>query len=112
MTNDPISILSDLYTSEINWRIATSWETGFRATLGDGSDGIFAQSDFRTMEEAVDFLAKHAIRFFPNSTFANKHSARYYSQEQELIVEEEAAGVTASPLIQLEPAGDKGQRAG
>lgn len=66
-------ILTDLYTSEINFSLETFWDGGFDAKLGDGMNGFKAEDNFNTYVEAVEQLRDWAIAHYPDSSFAKKY---------------------------------------
>ena len=64
--------LQALYDSEINWRIDTFWDSGFRWHLGLG-DNVGAPWDAEGEEDSLDAaisqLVAAAIEHFPDSEF-------------------------------------------
>jgi hypothetical protein len=62
--------LKKLHASEINFRIETFWDAGFRWKLGDDVNGYVAEGDAKTLEDAAWLLAGAAREHFPESQFA------------------------------------------
>ena len=65
--------LQALYDSEINWRIDTFWDSGFRWYLGLGDNvGTLwdAEGEEDSLEQSVAKLVAAALEHYPNSTFA------------------------------------------
>lgn len=68
-----MDILSDLYSSEINFSISCFWDNGFEITLGDEMNGVKTQANFRQLENGLEWLRSVAIENYPNSAFARKY---------------------------------------
>lgn len=64
-------ILQELYDSEIHWSIECFRHGGFTAKLGDERN---TPKTFPILREAIKWLANQAVKHYPNSTFAAKHS--------------------------------------
>lgn len=65
-----MSVLQDLYDSEINFTVSTFWDGGFDVKLGDAMNGFVAEERFRRWGEVEAWLKDKAIEHFPNSLFA------------------------------------------
>ena len=63
-------ILDDLYSSEINFKIATDWDAGWNVALGNEYSGFVAQTNVRSFDDACKWLRAEAIKHFPDSDFA------------------------------------------
>ncbi len=71
LTNDAhLRALQELYNSEINWSIECFWDRGFTVKLGDEQNGFESEDLYRTLTEAIRWLADEAIKYYPNSGFA------------------------------------------
>ena len=70
MTNDAhLRALQELYDSEINWSIECFWDRGFTVKLGDDMNGFESEDLFRTLREAIKWLADETIKRYPKSSF-------------------------------------------
>jgi hypothetical protein len=67
---NPFEQLQKLFDSEINFRIETFWDAGFRWKLGDDVNGYVAEGEAKTLEDAAWSLAGAAREHFPESQFA------------------------------------------
>lgn len=79
-----MSVLQDLYDSEINVAISTLWDGGFDVKLGDHINGYVAESNFDRWGQAEPWLVKAAIEHFPKSVFAKMYRdglSRYRARE-------------------------------
>lgn len=65
-----MSVLQDLYDSEINVTISTFWDGGFNAQLGDTTNGFVAQYNFDRWGQVESWLIAAAIDHYPKSVFA------------------------------------------
>lgn len=71
---DPQDILQTLYDSEINCRIESFWDGGWRGWLGDELNGFqFATVRGETLAECVTNLASQACAAYPGSVFAERY---------------------------------------
>lgn len=68
-----MSILQELYDSEINFRISTFWDGGFEVALGDTMNGFKAETNVDTVSQAEEFLKGTAIEHYHDSVFARRH---------------------------------------
>ena len=59
-----------LYESEINCSISRFWDNGWDVKLGDEMNGFVAEGNFRTLDEAADFLDREARRHFSESVYS------------------------------------------
>lgn len=71
-----MSVLQDLYSSEINFTISTFWDEGFDVSLGDRINGFVAESSFRRWGEVEPWLIAATIKHFPTSLFAKMYRDR------------------------------------
>src|SRR6185295_1565427 len=58
-------ILYDRYTSEINFRIETDWNAGYKVALGDEYSGYVAETTVGTFDQACAWLRDAAINHYP-----------------------------------------------
>lgn len=65
-----MSILEELYNSEINAKIEWFWDGGFDVTLGDGMNGYLDSINTRDWSEAEAWLRAKAVEHYPDSDFA------------------------------------------
>jgi hypothetical protein len=70
-----MSILQQLYDSEINATISTFWNGGFTAKIGDEINGFKGEETFDSYALAECWLANQARLHFPNSKFASQNLA-------------------------------------
>lgn len=68
-----MSILQDLYHSEINFSVSTVWDGGFDVKLGDEFNGFRAEGNFDRWGEVEPWLRDEAIRHYPDSLFARMY---------------------------------------
>ncbi len=71
-----MSILQELYDSEINFVLSTLWDAGFDWRLGDELNGFKAEGCGLTLDEAIGQLAFAAFKNYPDSVFTKTHRAR------------------------------------
>lgn len=57
--------LQALYDAEVNFAIETFWDAGFKAKLGDPMNGWRTEGEFRSLDEAADWLLREAALEFP-----------------------------------------------
>lgn len=67
-----MSVLQELYDSEINFQISCFWDGRFEVALGDQSNGFKESKSFDTVDECLYWLESAAVRWFPESCFAKK----------------------------------------
>ncbi len=65
-----MSIMQDLYDSEINCSISTFWDGGFDVKIGDDMNGFQEEATVQRYFEAEAWLKDTAIRLMPDSQFA------------------------------------------
>lgn len=70
-----MSILQELYDSEINATIEWFWDGGFDLNLGDGMNGFVAKGCALSWAEAEDWLEHEAIKHYPDSVFAKSRKS-------------------------------------
>lgn len=70
-----MSIIQELYESEINCGVVSFWENGFYWRLGDEMNGFPAEGQADTFVQAELALKHAAIQHFPDSKFANARTA-------------------------------------
>ncbi len=68
-----MSVLQDLYHSEINFEISTFWDAGFEVKLGDPRNGFKAEGNVDRWGQVEPWLAKMAIEHYPDSLFARMY---------------------------------------
>lgn len=68
-----MSILQDIYDSEINFRISTLWDGGFDIELGDEMNGFVASTSVNRWGEVEPWLMKAVIEHQPDSLFARMY---------------------------------------
>jgi hypothetical protein len=72
-----MSVLQELYDSEINFEIATDWNAGFRVRLGHAFSGDFRTDEWAaTFEEAEDKLRKATLKHYPDSKFSKDYKKK------------------------------------
>jgi hypothetical protein len=74
-----MSVMQDLYHSEINVSISTFWDGGYDVKLGDESNGFKAEANLDLWGQVGPWLIDAAIKHYPKSLFAkmyrdNKHA--------------------------------------
>lgn len=65
-----MSIMQDLYDSEINVTISVFWDGGFNVRLGDSVNGFKAEGVVLRWGEVEPWLKAAALEHFPESDFA------------------------------------------
>ena len=68
-----MSVMQDLYHSEINFAVSTFWDGGFRVKLGDEVNGFRAETTCNRWGEVEPWLLSSAIEHFPDSLFAEMY---------------------------------------
>ena len=72
-----MSILQELYESEINFEIATDWDVGFRVRLGHAYNEKYdAELWAKTADEAIERLRQAALERYPSSKFAKDYKKK------------------------------------
>lgn len=66
-----MSILQDLYSSEINVKVTSFWDGGWKGWLGDDEyNGLSEEVEAYTFAELEIELEKLALRLYPDSEFS------------------------------------------
>ena len=66
-----LTILRDLYDSEINFSVSCFWDGGYDVKLGDPLNGWDAEvTGLHNWHEVAHWLKEAAISLYPDSTFA------------------------------------------
>jgi hypothetical protein len=65
-----MSVLQQLYDSEINFEVSGFYDAGFDVRLGDALNGFLAEGKVKTWAEAEGWLRDQALAHFPDSKFA------------------------------------------
>lgn len=68
-----MSVLQDLYHSEINFEISTFWDGGFNVKIGDSSNGFRDEANFDRWGMVEGWLIAAAIEHYPKSLFARMY---------------------------------------
>ena len=76
-----MKILQDLYNSEINFSISCIWDGGFDVKLLGDEGNYLVDVSCETANEAIQFLKLQTLKYYPNSTFANKYKNRSIVEE-------------------------------
>ena len=71
-----MSVMEDLYHSEINASITWFWDGGFNVRLGDDLNGWCAESTQYDWDSVEAWLKDKAIINFPNSEFAKEYKEK------------------------------------
>lgn len=80
-----MSVMQDLYDSEINVKLMSRWDIGWKVRLGDTEeDALEFMVD--TWQELEDWLVKEAIARYPNSEFAAKYRRRLWQRRPHLTL--------------------------
>ncbi len=69
-----MSVMQDLYDSEINFSVSTFWDGGFDVGLGDEMNSFVAKAAIDDWTGVEDWLKEKAIKHFPKSVFAAKYN--------------------------------------
>lgn len=74
-TEDLDLVLTALYLSEINCSVASFFDEGWTAMLGDPNNGYKAQeSGLYSTSQVAEWLTDQACQYYPRSDFAqNRH---------------------------------------
>lgn len=65
-----MSVIQDLYNSEINFAVSTMWDGGFEVQIGDQVSGFKAKATFWHWGQVEQWLTAEAIKHWPMSDFA------------------------------------------
>ena len=65
-----MSLMQELYDSEINASVSWFWDAGFEVKLGDYINGWKAEDQVYTWAEVEAWLTARAIEHYPESVFA------------------------------------------
>lgn len=65
-----MSIMQDLYHSEINFSVSTFWDGGFDVKIGDDMNGFVAETTLDRWGMVEPWLKEQALLHFPRSLFA------------------------------------------
>lgn len=68
-----MSVIQDLYHSEINFSVSTFWDNGFDVKLGDGMNGYKAEANLDRWGLVEPWLIEQTIKHFPDSLFARMY---------------------------------------
>lgn len=68
-----MSILQDIYNSEINFRVQTMWDGGFEVDLGDEINGFKESTTVNRWGEVEPWLMAAVLKHYPDSLFANMY---------------------------------------
>lgn len=68
-----MSVLQDLYDSEINISISTFWDGGFDVKLGDEMNGFWAETTVRRFGEIEPWVVTQVVEKQPGSLFAKMY---------------------------------------
>lgn len=68
-----MSVIQDLYHSEINFSVSTFWDGGFDVKLGDVTNGFVAEANFDRWGQVEPWLMTQAIEHYPKSLFAKMY---------------------------------------
>lgn len=64
------NLLQELYKSEINFRISTFWDEGFKVEIGDEMNEFVAEFSSHDLSECMNWLQNKAVEIYPDSKFA------------------------------------------
>jgi hypothetical protein len=65
-----MSVLQDLYDSEINFTISTLWDAGFEVKLGDPLNGFVVEETLAQWNDVVPLAGSASDPALPDSAFA------------------------------------------
>ena len=68
-----MSVLQDLYDSEINVSLESFWDSGWHVRLGDEANGFLEEENFDIWGQVEPWLIEVAIKHFPQSQFAERY---------------------------------------
>ncbi|WP_353646234.1 hypothetical protein [Mesorhizobium sp. WSM2239] len=68
-----MSIMQDLYHSEINVSVSWFWDGGIEVKLGDPLNGFVAEDRVQYWGQVEPWLRDRAIEHFPDSLFARMY---------------------------------------
>ena len=70
-----VSVLDDLYDSEINIQISSFWDGGYCVKLGYSGDGFKSESQYiETLDDVAREIIRMAVNLYPASDFGKKYS--------------------------------------
>lgn len=70
-----MSTFQKLYDSEINFKIESFYDGGFRVSLGDEMNGWKNVGETRTFQGAENWLINQVIFYYPDSKFVKELNA-------------------------------------
>jgi hypothetical protein len=68
-----MSVIQDLYDSEINFIVEAFWDAGFEVRLGDAKNGFRAHAVLRRWAEVEEWLIEAARVHHPTSAFSERY---------------------------------------
>lgn len=68
-----MSVMQDLYHSEINFAVSTFWDGGFDLKLGDPVNGFLEAGNVDRWGQVEAWLVEAAIKHYPDSLFARMY---------------------------------------
>lgn len=68
-----MSVVQDLYHSEINFSVSTFWDQGYEVKLGDHMNGFVAETNVDRWGQVEPWLMQAAVKHFPESLFAKMY---------------------------------------
>lgn len=75
---DLISVLEDMYMSELNFTLSTFWDSGYTVELGDELNGFKEKSEMLcSFKEVACELIRMIKKHFPESDFSKKYTGEY-----------------------------------
>ena len=74
-----MSVLQDLYHSEINFEVSTFWDGGFNVKLGDSMNGFVAETNCDRWGQVEPWLITAALEHYPDSLFARLYRGEVHA---------------------------------
>src|SRR4051812_33545212 len=83
-----MSVMQDLYDSEINVETESFFDSGWVVRIGDKKNGFVAETIRESWVDVEAWLTTQAIERFPNSEFARQYRPRSWRRRPRLTLVE------------------------
>lgn len=81
-----MSVMQDLYDSEINVATESFFDGGWHVRIGDQQNGFTTETIQMTWSDVESWLSEQAIARYPNSDFAIKYRPRAWRRPPHLTL--------------------------
>ncbi len=78
-------LLSEIYSSEINFEISTFWDGGFTVKVGDEMNGFLEESaGLENLDKVCSELLRMVLKHYPDSVFTENYNKKGSSSNEEI----------------------------